>query len=95
MIKRYVISLYRYLLIENKYNFFKNTTIHNRNERLDFGLRKECELSCFNFGVTKFRIVKMTYLSTFLWAFVLFGVVVLWSVVEFFIESRKKKEISI
>jgi len=88
MIKRYAISLYRYLLIENKYNFFKNTTIHNRNERLDFGLRKECELSYFNFGVT-------TYLSTFLWAFVLFGLVVLWSVVEFFIESRKKKEISI
>ena len=37
----------------------------------------------------------MAYLSTFLWAFVLFGLVVLWSVVEFFIESRKKKEISI
>ncbi|OTG58648.1 hypothetical protein B9T36_09850 [Acinetobacter sp. ANC 4204] len=95
MIKKYVISLDRYLLIENKYNFVKNTTIHNRNERLDFGLRKECELSYFNFGVTKFRIVKMTYLSTFLWAFVLFGLIVLWSVVEFFIESRKKKEISI
>ena len=95
MIKRYAISLDIYLLIENKYNFFKNTTIHKRNDRLDFGLRKECELSYFNFGVTKFRIVKMTYLSTFVCAIVLFALVVLWSIVEFFIESRKKEEASI
>ena len=81
--------------IENKYGENENTTIHNRNERLDFGLRLKCAFSHFNFGLTKFRIVKMAYLSTFLWAFVLFGLVVLWSVVEFFIEFRKKKEISI
>ena len=81
--------------IENKYAEKENTTIHNLNDRLDFGLRLKCAFSHFNFGLTKLRIVKMAYLSTFLWAFVLFGLVVLWSVVEFFIEFRKKKEISI
>ena len=69
--------------------------IHKRNDRLDFGLRLKCALSHFNFGLTKFRIVKMAYLSTFLCAIILFALVVLWSIVEFFIESRKKEEASI
>lgn len=37
----------------------------------------------------------MAYLSTFVCAIILFILVVLWSIVEFFIESRKKKEASI
>ncbi|ENU40582.1 Uncharacterised protein [Acinetobacter johnsonii] len=37
----------------------------------------------------------MAYLSTFVCAIVLFFLVVLWSVIEFFIESRKKEEASI
>jgi len=37
----------------------------------------------------------MAYLSTFLCAIILFILVVLWSIVEFFIESRKKEEASI
>ena len=81
--------------IENKYGENENTTIHKRNDRLDFGLRLKCALSHFNFGLTKFRIVKMAYLSTFLCAIVLFSLIVLWSIVEFFIESRKKEEASI
>jgi hypothetical protein len=58
--------------IENKYGENENTTIHKRNDRLDFGLRLKCAFSHFNFGLTKFRIVKMAYLSTFLCAIVLF-----------------------
>ena len=81
--------------IENKYGENENTTIHNRNERLDFGLRLKCAFSHFNFGLTKFRIVKMAYLSTFLCAIVLFSLVVIWSIVEFFIESRKKEKAGI
>ena len=81
--------------IENKYAENENTTIHKRNDRLDFGLRLKCALSHFNFGLTKLRIVKMAYLSTFLCAIILFALVVLWSIVEFFIESRKKEEASI
>lgn len=81
--------------IENKYGENENTTIHKRNDRLDFGLRLKCAFSHFNFGLTKLRIVKMAYLSTFLCAIVLFALVVLWSIVEFFIESRKKEEASI
>ena len=81
--------------IENKYAEKENTTIHNLNDRLDFGLRLKCALSHFNFGLTKFRIVRMAYLSTFLCAIILFALVVLWSIVEFFIESRKKEEASI
>ena len=81
--------------IENKYAENENTTIHNLNDRLDFGLRLKCAFSHFNFGLTKFRIVKMAYLSTFLCAIILFALVVLWSIVEFFIESRKKEEASI
>ncbi|ENV73266.1 hypothetical protein F946_01157 [Acinetobacter johnsonii ANC 3681] len=37
----------------------------------------------------------MTYLSTFVCAIVLFALVVLWSIVEFFIESRKKEKAGI
>ena len=37
----------------------------------------------------------MAYLSTFVCAIVLFALVVIWSVIEFFIESRKKEEASI
>lgn len=81
--------------IENKYAENENTTIHKRNDRLDFGLRLKCALSHFNFGLTKLRIVKMTYLSTFVCAIVLFALVVLWSIVEFFIESRKKEKAGI
>ncbi|MDM1250463.1 hypothetical protein HXZ77_04830 [Acinetobacter johnsonii] len=81
--------------IENKYAENENTTIHNLNDRLDFGLILKCAFSHFNFGLTKLRIVKMAYLSTFLCAIVLFALVVLWSIVEFFIESRKKEEASI
>ena len=81
--------------IENKYAEKENTTIHNLNDRLDFGLRLKCAFSHFNFGLTKLRIVKMAYLSTFLCAIVLFTLIVLWSIVEFFIESRKKEEASI
>ncbi|MDH0969513.1 hypothetical protein N5C10_09675 [Acinetobacter johnsonii] len=81
--------------IENKYGENENTTIHNLNDRLDFGLRLKCAFSHFNFGLAKLRIVKMAYLSTFLCAIVLFSLIVLWSIVEFFIESRKKEEASI
>ena len=81
--------------IENKYAENENTTIHNLNDRLDFGLILKCAFSHFNFGLTKLRIVKMAYLSTFLCAIVLFTLIVLWSIVEFFIESRKKEEASI
>ena len=81
--------------IENKYDENENTTIHKRNDRLDFGLRLKCALSHFHFGLTKFRIVKMAYLSTFLCAIGLFALVVVWSIIEFFIESRKKEEAGI
>ena len=81
--------------IENKYGENENTTIHKRNDRLDFGLRLKCAFSHFNFGLTKFRIVKMAYLPTFLCAIVLFSLVVIWSIVEFFIESRKKEKAGI
>jgi len=81
--------------IENKYGENENTTIHKRNDRLDFGLRLKCAFSHFNFGLTKFRIVKMAYLPTFLCAIVLFVLVVIWSIVEFFIESRKKEKAGI
>ena len=37
----------------------------------------------------------MAYLSTFLCAIILFALVVLWSIVEFFIESRKKEKAGI
>lgn len=37
----------------------------------------------------------MAYLSTFVCAIVIFSLVVIWSVIEFFIESRKKEEASI
>ena len=37
----------------------------------------------------------MAYLSTFLCAIVLFTLIVLWSIVEFFIESRKKEKAGI
>lgn len=81
--------------IENKYGENENTTIHNRNDRLDFGLRLKCAFSHFNFGLTKFRIVKMAYLLTFVCAIGLFALVVVWSLIEFFIESRKKEKAGI
>ncbi|SNU14642.1 Uncharacterised protein [Acinetobacter johnsonii] len=37
----------------------------------------------------------MAYLPTFLCAIVLFVLVVIWSIVEFFIESRKKEKAGI
>ncbi len=39
--------------IENKYGENENTTIHNLNDRLDFGLRLKCAFSHFNFGLKK------------------------------------------
>ncbi len=37
----------------------------------------------------------MAYLSTFVCAIVLFSLVVIWSIIEFLIDSRKKEEASI
>ena len=37
----------------------------------------------------------MAYLSTFLCVIGLFALVVVWSIIEFFIESRKKEEAGI
>ncbi len=93
--KNKILRCFKYNQIENKYAEKENTTIHKRNDRLDFGLRLKCAFSHFNFGLTKLRIVKMAYLSTFLCAIVLFTLIVLWSIVEFFIESRKKEKAGI
>ena len=93
--KNWTLRCFKSNQTEKKYAENENTTIHKRNDRLDFGLRLKCAFSHFNFGLTKFRIVKMAYLSTFLCAIVLFALVVIWSIVEFFIESRKKEKAGI
>ena len=39
-----VLRCFKYNQIENKYTENENTTIHKRNDRLDFGLRLKCAL---------------------------------------------------